>query len=495
MRFLLLGAALCVSLAVPAAAGPWIETGDRQARNDVQLLKAAGLMPGPVNAWPLPWRQVDLGIRAARQAPRAPHIEAAVRRLEALSARALQSTRVEAELRVTNKESLIRDFEDSAREDVDAEVRAEADIGRLTVSLGAGYRDDQDGNDYHFEPSYAALALGEWALYGGYVQHWWGPGEDSALLFSNNARPIPQIGFKKLSPDPIDFPVLRWLGPFKFDAFVGIIAEDRQDFDNPGLVGFRAAFEPARGLEIGINRALQLCGEGRPCDAEIIAKALFPVGDVENTGGTEEEPGNQLAGFDISYTFMTGDIGAKLYTEWEAEDEAGIFLIDRFMRLFGATATGPLGTSGASWTGLVEYTDTLLRAYFDANDFLSGRPLPGRSYTSIVYSEGFTYRGDVFGASISGDSDLLTIGASLTDARNRRYYAAYRSIDLNKTGRRTPVFRSQTRETINSLTAGAVLPTVIGDVSAEVRWRDDSPDTPGRSDAAFGAEFGWRTRF
>ncbi|MBV7257580.1 hypothetical protein KCG44_12375 [Pacificimonas sp. WHA3] len=489
-------ALLCLSLAAPATAGPWLDAGDRQARNDVELLKSAGLMPGPVNAWPLSWRQVDVGLRIARQDTRPPHIEAAIARLEALSERALQSRRVEAEVRLTTDPSLTRDFEDSARENVDVSGKVEFDMGRLTVAVGGGYREGQDGSDFHAEESYAALALGEWALYGGYVERWWGPGQDSALLFSNNARPIPQIGITKLSADPIDFPVLRLLGPFKFDAFVGVLAEERQDFDNPVVMGFRAAFEPVRGLEIGVNRGLQLCGEGRRCDAKIIGRALFPFGGAENTAGiSDDEPGNQLGGFDASYTFLAGGTGIKVYTEWEAEDEAGIFLLDRFVRLFGATASGAIGDAGANWQVNVEYTDTLLRAYFDANDFLSGRPLRGRAYTNIIFTDGYTYRGHTIGASIGGDSDLLTVGGSYTDSTNHRYYAAFRMLDLNKTSVNEPSYRTRFREKITFLTVGALIPTYFGDISGELRWRDDQPDTPGSAPSAINAELSWRSRF
>ncbi|MFS2022030.1 capsule assembly Wzi family protein, partial [Massilia sp. CT11-108] len=75
-------------------------------------------------------------------------------------------------------------------------------------------------------------------LYGGYAETWWGPGEDGTLLFSTSARPFPKVGFKRLSPEPIDLPVLRWLGPIRFDAFAGVLDEERE-FSNPGVIGIR----------------------------------------------------------------------------------------------------------------------------------------------------------------------------------------------------------------------------------------------------------------
>ncbi|MHB9878827.1 capsule assembly Wzi family protein [Pacificimonas sp. ICDLI1SI03] len=482
--------------APPLHAGPWLPAGDRQVREDVELLTAAGFIQGPLGSWPLPWMQVAPGLALARQGAPAPHILAAVRRLERLSARDLQSTRVEARVQATTDPDLLRDFEDTARETVDAGFRYEFDSGRLTLSLGGGYRDGQDGRDFHAENSYAAYAAGNWALYAGYVQHWWGPGQDSALLFSNNARPIPQIGIKRLQPTPIDLPVLRWLGPFKFDAFAGILTEKREStgYDNPAVVGFRASFEPADGFEIGLNRALQLCGRNRPCGAGTVFDALFPFGDAENTG-TLDEPGNQLGGFDLTYRFMAGNVAASTYMEWEAEDEAGIFLLDRFVRMYGATAAGALGEQGASWTANVEYTNTLLKGFFDANSFLNPITFPGSAYNNSIYREGFTYRNDILGASIGGDSELITLQGSITDTSNRRYYAAYRRAELNSPDRIGNMALSRNRERVNMLTTGAVIPTSFGDLSGELRLQDDRPNTPDRSSARISAEIGWRTRF
>src|SRR3546814_10758857 len=119
--------------------------------------------------------------------------------------------------------------------------------------------------------SYAAYKLGNWAVYGGFVEHWWGPGNSGSLLFSTSARPFPKIGFKRLAAHPIDFPVLRWLGPWRFDMFVGDLG-NRRDFDNTKVIAMRFDFAPAPGLEIGLNRALQLCGDKRPCGFNTIGK-------------------------------------------------------------------------------------------------------------------------------------------------------------------------------------------------------------------------------
>ncbi len=88
----LVAASLSIASA-PAVAGPWLEAGDHQVRADVELLKSAGLIRGPINSWPLPWKQVAAGLDAARAQTLPPHLQAAVGRLQILSDRALQPGR------------------------------------------------------------------------------------------------------------------------------------------------------------------------------------------------------------------------------------------------------------------------------------------------------------------------------------------------------------------------------------------------------------------
>lgn len=475
---------VAIATAGAAQAGPWIEAGDRQARSDVELLAAAGVIRGPVNSWPLPWAQIADAIESANSLP--PHLAAAARRLGVLSARAEQRTRYEARAFATNEPALVRDFGATAREEGDVSVRAEHDFGALSISYGVGWRDGQHGNDVHFEPSQAALALGNWALYGGYVDTWWGPGNDGALLFSSNARPFPKIGIKRLSPEPFNFPVLSLLGPWRFDMFAGLLNEERSDFSNPAVIGMRFSFMPVQGLEIGLNRAIQLCGRNRPCSAGTIKDALIGFGDADNTG-TLNEPGNQLAGFDISYTRMLGQVAAKLYMEAEAEDEDNV-LIDQFGRLAGLTLSGPFGQNGTTWSLGVEFADTLAIKAF------GNRRYPGSFYRNFIYTQGFSYRREVIGHSIEGDSKMLSVSASVTDAINRRFYGSLRSVELNRTGSGLN-FVSATPEKVNIATLGTEWPTAVGDIRLEARLQDDRPNTPGQSREQAQFEFGWRTRF
>jgi hypothetical protein len=479
-------------LAQPLAAAPWADVGDRQLRMDVEILKSAGIIRGPVNSWPLPWAQIDNGINSIGDVGLPPHVAAALARVRAWSERARATSSQEVTAAATNRVQLVRDFGGGARQKADIAFHGEIDTGAFFVSYGVGYRPGQVGKDYHFEPGYIAVKSGNWAAYAGFGELWFGPGNDGTLLFSNSARPFPKIGLRRLSPDPLNIPILKWLGPVKVEAFAGIL-QGQADYRNPLIMGMRVAFEPAPGLEIGLQRAIQMCGGGRPCNAGSFGKAWFGVGNADN-GNLANDPGNQLAGFDISYARMIGKVTAKAYFEGIAEDRRNLGLA-HYARLGGVQLSGPLGGRGAMWSGFAELTDTQGAKLF------GGGITPGLVYNNFIYTSGFTYKQQPIGYSLDGDTRTLTVSGSVTDTRNRRYYASVRHIDLNMSAAQfagTLPMRnriSATNETIRVLTAGAEVPTRIGDFRIEARLQDDAPNTPGTSKLYPAIEVALRTRF
>ncbi len=511
--------------AAPALAGPFAEVGDRQLRQDVGLLHAAGLIDGPVDSWPLPWAQIETGLNKARDGrPLDPYLKSAVNRLDRLADLAAQSVVLDVRISGTNEVSVARDFGTLARGQFDGSGKIEYNSSVISVAVGAGLRSGSDQkNDrsyYHFEPSSVTVRLGNWALYGGYIEQWYGPGQDGALLWSNSARPLPKIGIKRLNPDPIDFPVLRWLGPTQFEIFGGVLDGPRNDFKNVLTFGTRLSFAPARGLQIGLNRAQTLCGQGRPCGFTQIKNSFIGIGNSDNpTPGNPNaffaQAGNQIAGFDISYVQRFGKISAKFYGEAEAEDFDNVIL-EQFTRLVGTTLQGPIGQRGASWMATLEYSDTLAVSLFN------GTPLEGvtggetrypfSAYNNSLYTDGFTYRGRPIGHWTDGDSRNLSFSAAVTDTRNRRWYGSVRSVHINVTDLGNPplaVFPrpdgtpgpaisyrvSANSEKFAIVTAGAELPTAIGDIRVEGRVQSDSPNTPGVRDRQAAVEVQFRQRF
>jgi hypothetical protein len=487
-------AALLLVAALPASGGPWVDPGDARLRADVELLRSNGIIIGPTDTWPLPWAQLERGLERARTMTLPPALLAAVRRIEAAAEYNRKRNRFEVRAGFTNDPALVRGFQETARGDADLAVSAHHDpLDWLTVGWGATYVTEGDtpatelGNGFRFRPVLAAIRAGNWAIYGGHVDTYWGPSNEGGLLFSTSARAFPKAGVKVLEPVPIDFPVLKWLGPVRFDMFGGVLDEER-DHDNAAIIAMRLEFEPVRGVTVGLHRIMQLCGEDRPCDIGTIMRSFIGVGDADNTG-TADEPGNQIAGFDLAYNFRLGSAGqgGKLFFETVAEDADNI-LIEQFARRGGGRLYGPLGNSGATWAAGVEYVDSL------ASNFFGGNKFPGSLYNHFIYTDGYTYERRPIGFSLDGDTRMLSIDGQVTDTRNRRWYASVRDVNINVS--EDPRYRiSLTNERFVLGTGGVEWPTRFGDLRFEGRIQTDRPDTPATTDTDVAVEFGFRSRF
>jgi hypothetical protein len=515
MRFIglaLLAALGTATLSAPAVAGPFAEVGDWQLRQDVETLHAAGFIRGPIDSWPLAWAQIDEGLNLAKDGRELdPYLKAAVTRLDILSARAAQRINIDLRVGATNDVAIARDFGTQARAVFDATgaVELNTDVVSIKAAVGYRYHDPVPGgpaNYVNFDTAQVVVRLGGWALIGGLNEEWFGPGRDGALLWSNSARPMPKIGFKRLNPKPIDVPVLRWLGPVQFEMFGGILNGDRDDYDNIGIIGTRLSFSPARGLTIGLNRSQMLCGEGRPCK---IWQSMIGFGNADNSTPDDQQafldqPGNQLAGWDISYVQRIGRHALKAYVEAEAEDFDNVIL-EQYLRLAGLSLAGPLGSKGASFVAGVEYANTEAQALFN------GTKYPGSAYNNTLYFDGYTYRKRPIGYWTDGDSTNLAFTGSVTDLRNRRWYGSVRAVNLNFTNIGNPPrvaagpdgiprgeisYRvSANNEKFAILTAGTELPTRYGDIRLEARFQTDSPNTPGYRDQQAAIEVAFRQRF
>ena len=293
----LLVATLLAGLAAPVAAAPWAPVGDAQLRQDLTLLNDAGYARVDVSQWPVPWRGVVDALADSPTLDAAPeYIKQAVRRVRT---RALRETaeggRAETLLDGTNRPALVRGFNAEGYGKGTVQETAEITAGRsdLHVQFGAiaGQR-GQHGVMFDADGSYLAQRFGNIQLYAGDVTHWWGPGWVSALTLSNNARPFPQFGVSTAGPLRFKTPILSWIGPFRAEAFVGVL-DDTRIARKTLFDGVRVTLNPARGLEIGFARTQILCGRGHPCSA----------GDVISLANNDKNPSKSASEgeFDIRY--------------------------------------------------------------------------------------------------------------------------------------------------------------------------------------------------
>lgn len=411
-------------------ASPWAAVGDMQLRNDVEILARHGVISGPVNTWPISWKQITRNLSTTSEMDLPSYVRLAAMRVRE---KIPGEFRVSARVQATNNPAIVRGFATTARTDLDADATLEynnSDSG-TTIHLQGGYRKG-NGEDYtHLDGSYLSQDLGNWSVYAGAFDRWWGPGRESTLILSNNARPMPSVGLRRIEPKAFETKWLSWLGPWQWDMFVAKMEKERH-IPNTIFVGMRLSFEPIKNFEVGLSRTIQLCGDGRPCNFSIWTKALIVVGELENKVG---EPGNQLASIDFSYSMGLGsNSNIKFYIEGTAEDEF-ILVPFQFAKLIGISLYGPYGDDGAQWRFTTEYTDTVSK-----HVWLFAKQRFNLIYEHHLYRTGYRYKGRSIGHSLDSDSRLLSVVAQYTDSSGWEYTAKYHHAEINIDGTGRTVF-------------------------------------------------------
>jgi hypothetical protein len=425
-RFLFAGliALLAVTTSPGSRAGPWVEPGDLRLRHDVQSLADAGLIRSPVSTWPNSWPQIArevLGLEAGSVPDR---VAASFARVSSRARTEMRTGRIALSGRAAaaEKPTPLRTFDDTPREQGEiaatASFTGERFAWRAAATLVA---DPSDGKTLRPDGSYLGVVLGNWIVSAGYLEQWWGPGWEGSLILGNNARPIPSISIDRNYADAFETPWLSWIGPWRLSFRIGQLEGDRDDFPDTRFFAMRVNFRPLESLEIGVSRSAQFCGEGRPCGFRQFWD-LF-IGN-DNDQPLENQPGNQMAGFDARWTLPFDFLPLAVYGQLIGEDEAG-FLPSKYLGLFGLEAWGSAGAG--HWRAHLEYADTTCS--FNRQD-----PQYACAYNNQIYTDGYTYRDRGIGHAMGGDSRMWSLGTLYVGRSGTTWNVLARSVELNRAG-------------------------------------------------------------
>ncbi len=272
--------------------------------------------------------------------------------------------------------------------------------GVVDARLGAAWWAGDD-HPWSLDGSSLSVSAGPGRFYASVERRHWGPSWVGSLILDAGARPVPAVGWRKEGTQPFESPWLRWLGPWTADVFAGQL-EQRKGPSHAHLLGARFEFMPLDGLELGVSRTIQWGGSGRPESLRSLYDALIGNDNVGTSLSPQDEPGNQLAGFDARYTLHLGrDRSFSVYAQAIGEDDAGN-LPSHYLGSGGLDAAFRLGT--ASVRTFVEHANTTVRGAF-------ADPLFGVAYQHHIYIDGYTQQGDPLGFPAGGDIVLNSIGA------------------------------------------------------------------------------------
>jgi hypothetical protein len=426
--------ALCILAAVvvgtsslPVRADPWLQPGNASLRHDIELLADAEIIKSPITTWPMSWPNIARDVmRKDIEANPDPQVEAALARVrQAARKAAAMGLSDRAYLLSANREPTpLRGFGDQPREEGELSVSTSWMHGRWALRVnGTAVTDPDDDQAFRLDGSYLGVGIGNFMVSAGSMERWFGPGWDGSLILSTNARPIPSIAIERNLSDAFRWRLLRWLGPWHASVSMGQLENGSVAVSDARFFAARINFRPRPWLEFGLSRTAQWCGEDRPCSFRTFGDLLVGQDNRSENGLTaEEEPGNQMAGYDFRLRSPWRQLPVVLHAQFIGEDEAG-GLPSRLLGLLGAQVWG--GTRWGSHRLHVEYADT-------SCNFSRARPLFNCGYRNSLYPQGYTYRGRAIGHALDGDGRMYSIGLQLTRPQGDSWSLLGRKADLNR---------------------------------------------------------------
>ncbi len=364
-----------------AAQGFFLPSDDLRLREDLTLLADQGVVKLPVNEWPLPRRDVAEAVAAVKPETLAePALRAALARVQAASADAQDAGSMEdpgGAASPAGQPGLLRDFGTLGRENGELTTSGGASTDRYGITLSAtGVVKPSDGQHIRFDGSDISVRWGNWLFSANQIGRWWGPGYDGSLILSTNARPMPALSLDRLRSLPINLPVLRWLGPWRFTTFFGVGENGRADVNQPLFMGMRLSFKPSQWFEFAMTRTAQFCGKGRQCNFGTFGHMLIGQDNRGLRGRSNDpakEPGNQMAGFEARVVSPFKPIPVALYAQEIGEDNSSSGIPERYLGLFGGETWFMLDT-GSILRAHVEYANTKVKWYNRTAEFNCGLP-------------------------------------------------------------------------------------------------------------------------
>ncbi|MRX27160.1 capsule assembly Wzi family protein [Kangiella sp. HZ709] len=402
---------------------PWLDTRDAWLRADIEYLSDIGVIRVPVSTWPLMWAPILNDLNNANVDNLT---EAQLRVFKRVKRKGRFETKLDTHsylsLKAGNQGKILRHFGDDRREKAEITSKTTGVRKNFAWNIEATRTlDPIDGEEQRLDNSYVAGIWGNWVVSLGAQERWWGPGWDSSLILSNNARPVPAISVQRNYSDPFESEWLSWIGPWTFNAFAGQLESDRF-IPHAKLLGMSVNFKPIDSLEIVLRRTAQWAGQGRPNDLGNFFDLLIGRDNCDELSGgcgsdRSNEPGNQLAGVDFKWR-LPNKLGS-VYGQLIGEDEAG-YLPSRKVYQFGYSRNFFFGEYFIK--SYLEYADS-------ENEFA-----PNVTYNNSIYQTGYRTDGRSIGSTYDNDTQSLAFGLLVTHKNGDRYKFRLAKIDLNSDG-------------------------------------------------------------
>jgi len=184
--------------------------------------------------------------------------------------------------------------------------------------------------------AYVGFNVANWQMSFGKQSLWWGPGEEGAMLFTNNAEPLNKM-FRLTRVSPFRLPgPLHYFGDIRMEFFLGQVAGQQfinngegEGIANSGLIGQygkslglqpylsggKISFKFTPNLEISASKTTLYGGPGNPLTPKILVKSTFAMHQGNSPLG------DGRAALDLTYRLPALRDWATFYVDSFQEDE------------------------------------------------------------------------------------------------------------------------------------------------------------------------------
>ncbi|WP_352338923.1 capsule assembly Wzi family protein [Psychrobacter sp. 16-MNA-CIBAN-0192] len=396
---------------------------DLKLKSELDWLNAQGVTQLSTSTWPLTANEIGRALAAANVSTTA---QQQVLRSVKATIEASTTAGVDAAVGLyvqSDRQQLPQTFAD----DQMAKQQLTAKIGyteqQWEARLQANVKNDDliDDSDISFEGSYlAGTAANQW-LIAGQIPAWWGPGNDGSLIRGDASRPVVGVTMQRDEQKAPTSKYLSWVGPWQYQLFGGQL-EDYEAVPGTKLFGMRATAEPFPWLGVGASRTFMWGGEGRKQSFSSFFDALTGIRDNPILGQEDEDPANQLAGFDARVSLASLlNVPGSIYGQYVGEDESG-GLPSKNMYLAGMDYASSI-------------YDKPYQLYAEYADTRTGGKVQGHSYNHLTYKDGYYQQGYPLGHGLGGDAESIAIGGKIWLNKKDFLTAKLQYAQLNQSNR------------------------------------------------------------
>lgn len=405
-----------------AQALPFLAPGDSALRHMVELESESGQIPLSTT-WPLPTLDVPEDDREKLRGYNQPGSATDAGWFASGAAKPMK----------------LRTFSETPRDEGELGVQSGWSAGdfaggaiRLSYAINP-----KDGMHYRFDGTYAAWRWGNWWITAGAPERWWGPGWESSLILSTNARPMPGLGLERASSLRPESKFFRWVGPWRLVTFLNHMENHRADFDNTLFWGARLTFQPQRGLEIGLSRTAEVCGRGHSCGLGtfwdmLTAKSNRAINPTVDTDASQvallkRKQSAQVMAIDARWHVARTPITAYWQQLGEVLDNRNL-RPRQTLELFGLEFADWALSEGRA-RAFLEFANTTCGDFSFGN---TEKPGYGCAYEKDSWQAGYRYRGNVIGDSMDRDGRRFSLGFIYLTDYERSVQLRVRHFDLNR---------------------------------------------------------------